>query len=392
VFACTTIAIGAVLPVWTRAASAEFAETSLNLSESRMFDVLGIVAAVHLLLTMIRPKTTGRLVDVICLVLQACFISSLIHARSSVAWLFLAVIAIGLIMLALSLWLGAPNGPSLATPTIVLTTVIATFLAMHGYERVMFNPAYFAASGPRTFWHNVLMGMGQNDVLAAAAGVTEVSDKGAIDAVLLNMKHRDDPRLTGEWERQKILNSLGGHGTFDWQTYEQVAREIVIRTFLTHPTAVVQLFFWDRPADDARIFSCRFLGLAATCTQTQTAWVEPEKLSAGAPFVWLWLGITGLVATSALFAGDCPLMDHGVGQVVGGLIVAILVGLLPSLIVYPTVVQLGGDAVLIYSIGAFGVILGTRTLHKRLQEFSAHRAEHSIAAQSFDDREDVDQA
>jgi len=391
VLACTTVGIGAVLPVWTRAASAEFAETSLNLSESRMFDVLGIVAAVHLILVMIRPKATGRLVDVVCLVLQACFIAALIHARSSVAWLFLAVIAVALAMLALRLWLGASKGPSLVAPAIVVTTVVAAFLAMLGYQRVMFNPTYFAASGPRTFWHNVLMGVGQDDVLAAATGVTEVSDKGAIDAVLLNMKRRDDPRLTEDWERQNILYSLGGHGTFDWQTYEQVARELVIRTILSHPVAFVRLFFWDRPADDARILLCRFGGLAATCTRTQTAWVGPEKLAAGAPFVWLWLGIIGLVATSALSAGDCPLMDHGAGQVMGGLIVATVVGLSPSLIVYPTVVQLGGDAVLIYSIGALSAILATRTLHKRLQQFSGHRAGHSIAAQSFDDREDIDE-
>jgi hypothetical protein len=149
VIACSLICIGAVLPALTRAVGEGFQEPSIHISESRMFDILGIVALVHLVLAMQRPPTAQRWLDITTLVAQAGLIAFLIHARTSVLWLFVAILSIALVLAVVRMNESArvvQGGAVLAVSCVVLVAWAGIPL----YQRAAFNPAYFGEIGPRT--------------------------------------------------------------------------------------------------------------------------------------------------------------------------------------------------------------------------------------------------
>jgi hypothetical protein len=368
VIACGVISVAATLPALTRAASSAFAEASIHLTESRMFDVLAAVAAIHLILTMFRPAATPRWLNIGTMIAQAGLIAGCVHARTSVSWLFMGLLALGLFAL-LRRWQDFPKHPRANPVTAVLITVVIAWAGIHLYQRLMFNDAYRAQIGPRTFWHNVLMGLGANSTLAHTLNI-ELTDKSAIDAVITDMRKRNDPRLTEQWETQNILNSLGSHTTFDWRTYERVARDLIIRTFVAHPVTMLTLLLWDKPNEVIRTITCGFLAIDRTCEQTQ-AGVPRGRTQHVGKLRWVWLGLFVMLSGSLFLVrrNEPGPVRHGDPADVRGLVPAVLfmalVGLAPSIIVYPSVVQLGGCFVFALTTFGFWFILEAQRLGSR---------------------------
>lgn len=359
VVACAVMSFVATLPALTRAASSDFAEASIHLTESRMFDLLAAVAAVHLLLVMFRPPSTPRWLDVGTTVLQAGLIAGCIHARTSVSYLFLALLALALFLIFLR-WKEVRKNLASSPITQVLLIIVVMWTGVHVYQHIMLNKTYRGDIGPRTFWHNVLMGLGANAELAKVLKV-EISDKSAVDAVVADMKERNDPRFSEKWQTQNILDSFGGQVTFDWQAYEQVARDLVIRTLIAHPGAAVKLIFWDKPVSVYYIISCRYLAIYSACTETDAR--QLNTLPSRGKFIPLiWLGLLLMAIVSYFFERRRergPVRPNDLANV-RGLVLALLflafVGLAPSIIVYTGVTQLGGSFVFALTAISFWLI------------------------------------
>jgi len=362
--ACSVIGIGAVLPALTRAAGEGFGEPSIHISESRMFDILGIVALLHLLLAMLRPSATPRWLDVATLIAQAGLIALLIHARTSVSWLFLAILSIGLVLAVLRLK-GRGRPPQSGVVLAVSCTVLVAWTGVHLYQRAAFNPAYFGEIGPRTFWHNALMGLGQNFVLSRKLNVVG-SDSTAVDAVLLDMKTRNDSRLTEQWQTQNILNSLGSSNTFDWRAYEDVARDLYFRTLFSDPWQATRLFVWDKPGRVVALIGCEFLLLTCDASRFSNVRFPVRPITLYLP--WIWVALLALVAASLCASRRVDKEMLGAtesnGSIVLLLLLAALIGLAPAIIVYPAVPQLGGTVVLLLTDTSFALVLVAQRLSR----------------------------
>jgi len=360
--ACSVIGIGAVLPALTRG----FTETSIHISESRMFDILGTVALVHLILAIIRPPAKPRWLDVATLIAQVGLIAFLIHARMSVSWLFVAVLSIVGLKLAITRLKGRAKMPQWGAAIAVGCTILGAWAGVPLYQRATFNPAYFDEIGPRTFWHNALMGLSFNFVLARKLMVGG-TDSSAIEAVLHDMKTRNDPRLNEQWQTQNILNSLGSANTFDWRTYEDVARDLFLRTIRTDPWEAAKLFAWEKPNRVIAIIGCEFLLLTCDASRFSNAVFPERPITRFLP--WMWVSLFALVAT-------CLCMSRGTGTEVleanesnGGIVLLLLfaavVGLAPSILAYPVLVQLGGTVVLLLTAAGFALVLAAQHLWLR---------------------------
>ena len=73
-----------------------FQEVTVNISETRLFDVLGAIAVVHALLQIWRPASSFPLVDYLALGLQYFFLAFLLNVRSTMLLLFLGIILVAL--------------------------------------------------------------------------------------------------------------------------------------------------------------------------------------------------------------------------------------------------------------------------------------------------------
>jgi hypothetical protein len=361
--ACTVIGIGATLPALTRALGDGFAELSVHLSESRTFDILGAVAFVHLMLAMLRPGAVPRWLEVGTIVAQAALIAVLVHARASVTWLFIAIMAIGL-MVGWLRWKESRSVPRSSAVLIVLASVLAAWASVPIYQRAMFSPVYRGEIGPRTFWHNALMGLGYNDFFKRDLNVVG-TDKWAIEAVLHDMKSRNDPRLTEQWETDKILNSLGSSNPFDWLTYEEVARDLYLRILRSHPWQALRLFMWDKPKSVVGTISCRFLLLTCDLSRFVDGNDRARPVARFAP--WIWCGFVALLAIIRCTGRRSDVVAESEGSsrtIVLLLLLAALIGLAPSILIYGGVVQLGGTVVLLLTALGFSAVLAAERVQR----------------------------
>jgi hypothetical protein len=360
--ACTVVGIGAVLPAMTRAAGEGFEELSIHLSESRMFDILGIVAFVHLVLAMLRPPSAWRWLDITTLIAQAGLIAFLIHARTSVSWLFIAILSIALVLAVVRLK-GRARAPQGGVVLVVSCTVLLVWAGVHLYQRAAFNAAYFGEIGPRTFWHNVLMGFAANSVLTHKLDLVG-DDRSVIETVLRDMKTRNDPRLTEQWQTQNILNSLGSSNTFDWRTYEGVARDLIFRTLRSEPGQAAKLFLWDKSRLVIDTISCKFLLLSCDPLRTNSARFLARPVGPFLPLIWI--GLLVLVAASLCASPreheELRKVKESNGTIVLLLLLAALIGLAPSILIYPAVSQLGGTVVLLLTAVGLALVLTARGL------------------------------
>lgn len=334
--ACTTIAIGAALPLYVRAPGLNFGELSVHISESRMFEILGAVAAVHLILVLVRPPHPRRLLEYAALAVQTGLLVFLLHARMSLLWLFATLIMLAATAFAVSWRRGQPS----LQPVLVAGALLAGYGALHAYQAATYHPAYKADIGPRVVWHNALMGLSHNPTLAKSINVFKVDDHAAVDAVLNDMKSRSDPRLTPDWNRTTILNSIGGHNSFDWRTYESVARALYLRTVAQHPLATLRMIFWDKPLSILDVVSCRAMLIHCKAAALPQAYFAPLSI---AVILLLGLVIAGLCLGMPPSAAAST--TGSIAPVIGATAILALLGLFPSIAFYPAITQLAGTLI-----------------------------------------------
>lgn len=359
VIACCVLAVAATLPAMTRAASANFHEASIHISESRMFDVLGSIAALHLLLSMLRPGLASRKRDVAFLLSQALFIAFLVHMRTSAAWLFIALIGVAAFIFVIQKLRQANFNR--AIPAVVVCIGIS-WLSIHAYHALAFNEKYFGELGPRTFWHNMLMGLSGDPIFSKQLQIPHVGDRAAVETVLREMKKNNDPRLTEGWETQNILNSLGSHNPFDWATYEQVAKEIVLEALYENPQVAAEMFLIDRPWSAFHLISCRYFLILKICGITSGLEnIDPRKTLT--PLNWIWLSLLGLIIFVVLInnlmfsQGQKQHSQSSLVLLFSTLFIMSLLGLAPVVVMYSGVTQVGGSVVFFLTFMALLITL-----------------------------------
>jgi hypothetical protein len=373
VLCCGVAGVLAALPLYVRAPGGNFAELSVHISESRLFEIPGAVPALFLLLSIADPKLLSNKGWYPAAAVQALILGFLLHCRSSVGWLFVALVGIG--FLGALYWTVKRKDRGRAGRALVIPALLlCTWVGVLGYQRAMFNPAYFGEIGPRTVWHNALMGLKYNPQLASAVQVTEVDDHQAVRAVLRYMKETHDPRLTEEWNETTILNSLGGVNRFDWATYEKVARDLVLRTLAAHPLSAIKLVVFDKPKAIVESIGCSAMLL---CSSTQ--YFQASRPDARfEPTNGLMLVIATAIA--ALLARGSPPRaeakdDSGAPLLIStALGIVCVLSLAPSLLFYPAITQLGGLFVFGTILFYLGIVRLLAAFFRRHPAFEPARA------------------
>lgn len=359
--ATTMITIDVILPAYIRAPAGGVGTS--HISESRVFEILGAIAILHIALAIIRPLTVTLWRWRTTLALQIFFLTFLMHARSSIGWVFVVLLSIAAATAALRWWRATDQKRGVFQAITPGTMLIAGWVALAGYQAVMFNPAYRGEIGPRTFWHNILMGLSYNPTFAKDLKLPGVSDLTAVEAVLRDARARNDARLPYTGTAQGALNSLGSHGTFDWRNYELVARDLILREIAAHPLAGIRLALWDKPKIIFNAIICKTMLVQSVCGNQKVRHPNVRVVPFSWQFIVFLLALTGgyyLVRTSNLSEETEPLYS----VLVATFWIA-LVGLLPSIIIYPGFAQLAGTMV----FGILSIYLGLILIFSRLTRF-----------------------
>lgn len=346
--ACTMIAIGIAMPLYMRAGPEG---VPVHLTESRMFDVLGAIALVHVLLSILRPARIALWSHAGALLIQIGLLAFLLHTRSTLIWMVLVILLVSLTV-TLKRWIdGAPAGAWLRSLSPA-ALMLAAWVGVLGYQAAAFNPEYRSGIGPRTVWHNVLMGFFVSPTFADTLVLPGLFDRLAVDAVLRDMKERNDPRLGPGWDETNILNSLGGHSRFDWATYEAVSRSLVLRSLAGAPGATLKLALWDKPKALLASLNCSFLRLSPSCDPHMGIrdHLRPTKASGLISAFWLALAAlvgVGLAQATRAMGEQGALRAATLLPLAAAAILALLMSLLLSYLFYPAPYQFGGTSVLI---------------------------------------------
>jgi dolichol-phosphate mannosyltransferase len=376
--AAVTIAVVAILPAYVRDPSGN---ATIHISESRAFEVLGAVAVLHVVLALLRLRTVGPWAWFAALTSQITLLTFLMHTRSSLAWLFVVLIAIAMALAAFRCWSGSQWRAALTRSAVPVTLLIVGWVTMAGYQGLMFNPAYKGEIGPRTFWHNILMGLKYNPTFAAELKITKVSDLQAVEAVLADARERHDTRISHTGTAQEVLNSLGSHNTFDWRSYEQVARDLVVRTIIARPAAALQLVLSDKPKAIVETIVCDTMLVKTLCGVQE---VDRSDIRVN-PLSWLPIGLLLILMGGYYLAMQSNWPENTLNAPLRPILAAAgciaLVGLLPSLVFYPAFTQLAGTMI----FGMAVLYLAITMLLMRLIQYPATFRAKTPSMQAADD-------
>jgi hypothetical protein len=291
-----------------------------SLYEPRIIELLAYVATLHLGLTAFLDQSwTWRRIAIVAG--QAVIVAACYHARSSVGWEVLFVVAAGggfWIYQRLSGWREPPWGVICLVSALVLVTA---------YQHFAFNPRYFREAGARTVWHNALMGLSANRMLAAKYELS-INDAAAIHAVRSYMGGVNHPLLTPEWTDANILGSLGSHTEFNWSAYEQAARDLYWHIWRVDTGDMLRCYLFDKPMEMLTIVGRAIQGDPSPPPNA-------ERLS----FNPLAAGALAIVVPGLLIAGTSAASFQSA-------LVAVLVllgcSLAPGLLFYPVVHTMTG--------------------------------------------------
>jgi hypothetical protein len=319
-----------------------------SLFEPRVFELLSLVAALHLGLTawFDDPWTWKRraLVGAQAAILVACF-----HARSSIAWEVLFVLCSNNLALAVRVIRRdrtvAVNGALVGIVWPCLVTVVL-LVVVTGYQRVALNPKYRTLGG-RTIWHNVLMGLSSNASLQKKYDLA-VSDPAVVSAVINFYWSSPHPKTPPQWLRTDLLGSLGGHGETNWFEYEDTARRFYASIWRAQPAAVIHCYLIDKPREIARIF------FRSTRPREGAVSGRPGASVAGLGFFPFSLVALALVAPAFALAYTRP---DGWWQLAGLTGLMLLCSLIPGFAFYPVVHTMMGAFVMM-TVVAYTVIGG----------------------------------
>lgn len=223
-------------------------QENIALYESRLFDALSLVSVLHLAL--LAGGTQAGRAAWFAAVPQAGLLLFLYHARSALGWQYLALFTLVGGRVVWFLWRRWAN--ELARPVFIAGLLALSLVGLKLYQRAVYHPAYFSEQGPRTFWHNALMGLSHHPKLRDELPMKQCEDRDAVDFVLSRMEARD-PRLDRhQWNWMAALNSLGSHNPFDWPRYEAAARREYVELWRTRPLQMGACYAFHKPLALAR--------------------------------------------------------------------------------------------------------------------------------------------
>lgn len=256
ILALALVAIWTFLPVLPLASEGSFLSVGavadsgdhVALFETRIFDVLAFVAVLHIALFVFKQVRPSFLA-VGSLVIQTFFFFFLYHARSSLGWMLVAIIA--LISFAVFRGMrhhdGLSLGERLGPPAIASVVILLMASALGGYKQLTYHPRYLGELGARTFWHNALMGLGADKGFKETYRL-DINDRLIIEAVIWYVKTIKGIELPPEWNADHILFSLGSHTDFDWKTYETYARQFYFYIWEKHTLRTLRTYVVMKPA------------------------------------------------------------------------------------------------------------------------------------------------
>jgi hypothetical protein len=333
--------------------------SSVGIFESRAFDLLAMPAALHLALLPFVPGVRGRLA-ITATFGQAIVLAFCYHMRSSVGWEIAAAVAIILVGLlwALVARMAKTNAPvNTAHAGVALLCMVVALTAFSAHRYAHLHPTYFSDLGARTVWHNMLMGLGLSATLQKRYGFG-VDDFVIASAVVTYGRDVRGLPLGKDRDPQNIMNSLGGHASFDWVAYERVARSLFKHIVVGYPAEVAHAWFVQKPRIVASIFAHTILPSENPAIEA----IRAERRIYFNPLAPPMFAM--LVVWLVIFLPTIGRHELGAW----GLAMAVLLpaSLVPAVVFYPAVLTLCGTfllaSLLVYSVLALVVA----TIHRRL--------------------------
>jgi hypothetical protein len=210
------------------------------IQNSRAFDALSLIAALHLVAAACRgaPLTAGRVTG---LVVQAAIFAFLLACRSAVLWQFAFMASVGVALVALVLFRRGQQRFILLTrhamPVIIAAIAVFGYLGTIGLSR---SDAYEDQSNTHVLWHNVLVGVLDfaPDVEQLYLGTTEgESDQLAYDAVMVHLNAIDDSSSPISF---RVEGRIYIQPQRDWTAYDEIAKDVVLEIVAQHPGSVLR--------------------------------------------------------------------------------------------------------------------------------------------------------
>jgi hypothetical protein len=329
---------------------------SINVSESTMFEFIAAIAALHICASLLSERDRLSATTIGCIALQSILLGFLVHARSSLLWLVLAIAMVGFACAARMMFRGAGVFRILLrlAPLLFLFGAILGFRA---YERSVAHPGYAEGIGSRTVWHNMLMGMAYSPYFSRSMNLPDLSDADVVEFVLRDMTARGDPRLDQTWTKRRILDSLGSHNLFDWETYDRVARGIFWRTVFESPREALKLYFWHKPRKIIGSLMCQGVVVRTQCLLPgeRVEYIATSRNSGSLVVFWFlvcallsFIYFNFIVKNSALLHEDVTHAD--ITMSIFSTLIFLLLSLAPSLVFYPSVKTLAGSVIIITAL------------------------------------------
>jgi hypothetical protein len=339
------IAYGSFLPNINSAVGSAFNVSGyrVHLSETRLFEIVGLVFFLQFFAG-IAFNLKLRLPEILAFIVQGIVFGFLYSCRSSIGWLVLCINLMSLnlliyIVIKTIFYNNLPNNNSIRKSVWTSCAAICLLIGVEsfqGWHRLMENPVYLAKGGERTFYHNALMGVNYHPLFISKYSLCGPDDAVVIDSVNDNLQRGNHPTF----DRQTLLNSLGGHCSADWQGYEQASKRFYIELWRKHPVEMVENYL--SKALQAPILARQTMSLKILSTEndkkmkTQTFWPNPFAAE------WVLVLLFPLIILSN---NKKNLLIVG-AYLVGGLIFS----LIPSIAFYSGTLTMGGASVLVRMI------------------------------------------
>jgi hypothetical protein len=239
------IAYGSYLPNINSASGPAFIVTNyrVHLSETRLFEIMGLVFFLQFFAGIVFNLKL-RLPEILAFLVQGIIFGFLCSCRSSVGWLILCMNFISMsliihVIAKLILFNKPVNNKSIRKIVWISCTAICLLIGLEsfqGWHRLMENPVYLAKGGERTFYHNALMGVNNHPLFNLKYSLCGPDDAAVINSVNENLKKENHTTF----DRQTLLNSLGGHCSADWRSYEQASKSFYIELWKKHPLEMLE--------------------------------------------------------------------------------------------------------------------------------------------------------
>lgn len=310
---------------------------SVNISETRTFEMLALLYFLQIVLLIIR-KTPLSKTAIGCLAIQAIIVGFLYSCRSSIGWVVVCVAVLcggaSLRFLLSSLKNNRYAMRRLLWSAFGIVFLLAGVFTFKGWHALAENPYYLEQGGARTFFHNALMGLAGSTVIEKY-GITGVDDRLAIRATNRWLAEQD----RADYDENQLLNALGGHATADWLSYEESAKDFYFYLWRKHSFQLMQTY------------GKKFIGSCIQLWTIQGAVYVPRTSDQGLqlngrrynpnPFRFDYLALAIIPIIVLSFSIKI------IPKLIGALGVSLLFSLIPSVSFYTAVCTLSGASLIL---------------------------------------------